>query len=204
MCLCAALAVGAVSAQAHQDSPSAILDRAVVDLQSGRVVEAITGFDALIARVPDSGPQLWQRGIALYYAGRYEDCRMQFERHRTVNPDDVENAAWHFLCVAKLSSPEKARATLLPVGPDARVPMREVYEMLRGIRAPDRVMAAAGSDPGARFMAHLYSGLYFEALGDRARSLEHITASAAEQYRAAGGYMHDMARVHLRLLQRTQ
>ena len=62
--------------------------------------------------VPDEAPYLWQRGIALYYAGRYDDCRRQFESHRSVNPDDVENAAWHFLCVARAESPAKARAAL--------------------------------------------------------------------------------------------
>src|SRR4029078_7815766 len=95
-----------------------------------------------------------RRGIALYYAGRYADCRRQFESHRSVNPDDVENAAWHFLCVARAASPEKARAALLPVGPDARVPMREVYEMFRGALTPDRVLAAAGSRLDGQFYAH--------------------------------------------------
>jgi hypothetical protein len=38
-----------------------------------------------------------------------------FYAGRTVNPNDVENAAWHFLCVARAESPEKARAALLPV-----------------------------------------------------------------------------------------
>jgi hypothetical protein len=37
----------------------------------------------------------WQRGIALYYAGRYKDCRLQFESHRTVNPNDVETVREH-------------------------------------------------------------------------------------------------------------
>ncbi len=104
-------------------------------------------------------PQLWQRGIALYYAGRYRDCRLQFEAHRTVNPADVENAAWHFLCVARAESPARARAALLPVGPDARVPMRQVYEMLRGALEPAQVLAAGDAGPTAEFYAQLYVGL---------------------------------------------
>jgi lipoprotein NlpI len=82
-----------------------------------------------------------------------------------VNPDDVENAAWHFLCVARAESPAKAKAALLPVGPDARAPMREVYQMFRGTLTPEQVISAAGSQPDGQFYAHLYLGLYFEALG---------------------------------------
>ena len=196
-----AIAVTA-SAQSPPESPQAIFDRAVADFESGRVVEAATGFDNLARRVPDSAPELWQRGIALYYAGRYEDCRLQFESHRTVNPNDVENAAWHFLCVARAQSPEKARAALLPVGPDSRVPMRQVYEMFRGTLTPEAVLAAAGSQPASQFYAHLYLGLYFEALGVQNRAREHIVAAAADRYAAVGGYMHTVARVHLGILQR--
>ena len=54
--------------------PQSILDRAIADFQAGRVEESVAGFDAVARLVPDFAPQLWQRGIALYYAGRYEDC----------------------------------------------------------------------------------------------------------------------------------
>jgi lipoprotein NlpI len=174
----------------------AIFDKAVVDFEAGRVAESAAGFDALVKLVPSAAPELWQRGIALYYAGRYQDCRAQFESHRTVNPNDVENAVWHFLCVARAESPEKARAAILPVGPDSRVPMRQVYEMFRGTLSPDRVLAAAGARPSGEFFAHLYVGLYYEALRDK-RALEHIRMAAADRYADAGGYMHTVAKVHL-------
>jgi len=151
---------------------------------------------------PEQAPQLWQRGIALYYAGRYDDCRRQFESHRTVNPDDVENAAWHFLCVARAESPERARAALLPVGPDPRVPLTQIYQMFRGTLAPEAVLPAAGVRPESQFYAHLYLGLYFDALGNKERALEHITAAAADRFAPVGGYMHTVARIHLGMLQR--
>ena len=176
--------------------PQAIFDKAVVDFEAGRVAESAAGFDALVKLVPSAAPELWQRGIALYYAGRYQDCRAQFESHRTVNPNDVENAVWHFLCVARAESPEKARAAILPVGPDSRVPMRQVYEMFRGTLSPDRVLAAAGARPSGEFFAHLYVGLYYEALRDK-RALEQIRIAAADRYADAGGYMHTVAKVHL-------
>jgi lipoprotein NlpI len=177
-------------------SPQAIMNRAVAAFEKGQFSESASAFDELAKAVPDQAPQLWQRGIALYYAGRYEDCRRQFESHRTVNPDDVENAVWHFLCVARGESPAKARAALLPVGPDARVPMREVYQMFRGTLTPEQVLSAAGSQPGALFYAHLYVGLYFEAQGMPARALEHIKIAAADRFEREGGYMHMVARVH--------
>src|SRR5687767_8439690 len=181
-------------------SPQAILNRAVADFESGRFAESAAQFDSLARAVPERAPHLWQRGIALYYAGRYDDCRRQFESHRTVNPDDVENAAWHFLCVARADSPAKARSALLPVGPDARVPMREVYQMFRGTLAPEQVLSAAGNEPSAQFYGHLYLGLYFEATGMKTRAREHITIAAADRFESSGGYMHLVARVHLRSL----
>src|SRR5687767_6732185 len=173
------------------------MNRAVDAFEKGRFAESAAAFDELAKAVPELAPQLWQRGITLYYAGRYDDCRRQFESHRTVNPDDVENAAWHFLCVARAESPARARAALLPVGPDARLPMREVLELFRGKMTTDQVMAAAGSSLSGQFYGHLYVGLYYEATGDNARARTALETAANERFRSAGGYMHMVARVHV-------
>jgi hypothetical protein len=74
--------------------------------------------------------------------------------------------------------------------------MRQVYEMFRGTLSPDRVLAAAGARPSGEFFAHLYVGLYYEALRDK-RALEQIRIAAADRYADAGGYMHTVAKVHL-------
>jgi lipoprotein NlpI len=182
--------------QQRGDNPSDVLDRAIDDFLAGRVKESVTGFDRVAALAPQAAPQLWQRGIALYYVGRYDDCRKQFESHRTVNPNDVENPAWHFLCVAHLQSPEKARAALLPVGPDQRSPMREVYEMFKGTMTPEAVLAAAGQSASARFYAELYVGLYYEAIGNKPAGLTHLKAAASDQYAKSGGYMYRVATLH--------
>jgi tetratricopeptide (TPR) repeat protein len=191
-----AVSIGA-HAQTQATQARATLDRAVAAFASGRITESVAVFDDLVRIAPDEAPYLWQRGIALYYAGRYGDCRAQFESHRRVNPDDVENAAWHFLCVARAQSPTAARAALLPVGPDARAPMREIYDMFRGTAGPDAVLAAARAGLQPRFYAHLYIGLYSEAIGDTASARKHIEAAAEAQYAEAGGYMHMVAGVHL-------
>jgi lipoprotein NlpI len=192
-----------VGAQAPAQRPQALFDRAVADFLGGRIPESVAGFDTLARLDPERAPQLWQRGIALYYAGRYQDCRLQFESHRTVNPNDVENAAWHFLCVARGESPQAARAALLPVGPDARAPMRQVYDMFRGTITPEAVMTAAGDRPDAQFYAHLYVGLYAEAVGNTTLALEHIKAAADDRF-TLGGYMHSVAKLHFDRLQRTR
>ena len=163
-------AIATPAAQRAGDNPRAMLDRAIEDFLAGRLNESVAGFDRVVALAPQAAPELWQRGIALYYAGRYQDCRAQFESHRTVNPNDVENPAWHFMCVAKAESPAKARAALLPVGPDHRSPMREIYEMFRGTMKPEAMLAAGGDQPSARFFAELYVGLYYDAIGDRPRA----------------------------------
>jgi lipoprotein NlpI len=173
-----------------------ILDRAIDDFLAGRITESVAGFDEVVKLAPDAAPQLWQRGIALYYAGRYRDCRAQFESHRTVNPNDVENPAWHFLCVARAESPEKARAALLPVGPDQRSPMREIYQMFKGTTMPEAVLKAASNDPSSQFFAELYVGLYYDAIGDAARAREHLTRAASSRYADAGGYMYRVATLH--------
>jgi lipoprotein NlpI len=192
----AAVVVTIVSAQRTSDNPREVLDRAVDDFLAGRLTESIAGFDRVVTLAPQVAPQLWQRGIALYYAGRYQDCRTQFESHRTVNPNDVENPAWHFMCVAKAESPAKARAALLPVGPDQRSPMREIYQMFRGTMTPDAILKAGANDPSARFFSELYVGLYYDATGDRTRAIEHLRRAAAKDYASAGGYMHRVAELH--------
>ena len=195
------LLAGVCATLGAQGAAEAIFRRAIFDFEQGRLEEAAGGFDTVAELLPEQAPYLWQRGIALYYVARYGDCRTQFESHRTVNPNDVENAVWHYLCVARQESPEAARAALLPVGPDSRVPMREIYELFRGDLEPDAILPAAGDRPSAQFYAHLYLGLYHEAQGQADEALEHIRTAADGRYSRAGGYMHMVAAVHLRVLE---
>ena len=178
-------------------SVRAILDRAMEDFRAGRIEQSLAGFDRVALLSPADAPYLWQRGIAQYYSGKYRDCRDMFIAHRTVNPDDVENAVWHFLCVARAESPGAARQQLLPVGPDGRVPMREVYQMFQGRMTQAQVMKAAGTAPDAQFFARLYVGLYLEATGDAVVGRSQIEIAAEDRFAGVGGYMHDVARVHL-------
>jgi len=166
--------------------------------------EAVAAFNKVIELKPDAAPQLWQRGLALYYAGDYAEGRKQFELHRTVNPDDVENAAWHFLCVAKGEGLEAARQALLPIHGDTRVPMREIYELFAGRGSEDAVLKAAETGDKDSLehrnqlcYAHLYLGLYHEALGHTDLAKEHLLKAAKED--EMDHYMGRTAQVHVML-----
>jgi lipoprotein NlpI len=173
-------------------------------LKAGRFADAVAAFDAVLKARPDFAPEHWRRGIALYYLGRFADGVKQFEAHRAANPEDVENAVWHYLCNVKVAGKGKARAVYIPVTRDRRVPMAEVHRMFAGQLNPQEVLAAADRTPAgtpagtaARFYAHLYVGLWYESEGEAAKVLEHLTP-AVEKYRVEH-YMWDVAKVHLEL-----
>ena len=178
--------------------------RGVAHFKLGHIQESIADFDQFIKLEPAQAPYHWQRGIAYYYAGRYVEGRKQFELHQTVNASDVENAVWHFLCVARSDGVKKAGESLIKIGRDSRVPMMEVYALFAGKGSAEDVLAAAkAKDPAPEelkqrlFFAHLYLGLYYEALGDNKRAKEHILKSVDEY--PAEHYMGDVARVHAKL-----
>ncbi len=187
----------------HPEVGDLLLRRGSTRLFHGDFAGAIADFDALIEADPERAPYLWQRGIAQYYAGDFDGGAKQFEIHKKVNPRDVENAAWHFLCVARRDGLDSARENLIPVEGDARVPMAEVQRLFAGELKPEDVLAAAErGNPAPDDLrnhlcyAHLYLGLYFEAQGDAGRSLGHIEKAAVEY--AMPHYMGEVARVHLR------
>jgi lipoprotein NlpI len=171
----------------------------------GRFRESVADFDRCLELVPQQKPYHWQRGISCYYAGQFEEGRKQFELHQTVNAHDVENAVWHFLCVARLSGMKKARAALIPIDGDTRVPMSQVHQLFAGKITPEEVLSAARSARATPAQAaknlayaHLYLGLYFEASGDAPAAREHIFKAAADF--EARDYMGDVARSHANVL----
>jgi lipoprotein NlpI len=180
--------------------------RGATQFKLGKIEASIEDYDRAVQLDPASEALHWQRGISFYYAGRYAEGVRQFDLHRTVNPEDVENAVWRFLCMARDPAVglDRARAELLPVRDDRRAPMREIHRLFAGQGSEEETLAAArAGDPPAEalrqalFYAHLYIGLYREALGDAAGALEHIRRAAREF--AVDHYMGDVARVHLEL-----
>lgn len=175
--------------------------RGEIHFRLGQFNESVADFDKFIEKIPDQAPQHWQRGISLYYAKRYEEGAKQFEAHRKVNPNDVENAVWHYLCVLRSKGEVAARKTYIPIEGDSRVPMMQIYALFGGKASVSNVFdAAQAGNPGPEerkmrlFYANLYVGLYYEAKGDMKTAREHIYKAAGEY--AVDGYMGDVARVH--------
>ena len=123
------------------------LQMGVEDLRAGRVERALTHLDRVAQASPESEPYLWQRGIAQYFAGKYEAGQKQFESHRKVNPNDVENATWHFLCVAARKDVKAARAAMLPAPGDRRVPMEQLHALYKGEGSRQAVEQAVDQFP---------------------------------------------------------
>lgn len=164
-----------------------------------RISEAIADFDRQIKLQPSQEAGHWQRGIAYYYADEYEKGSRQFKLHQTVNPQDVENAAWHFLCVARTTkgTVDAARKSLIPVTQDSRIPMPQIQQLFAGISTPEEVLRVGEEAGGtAKFYADLYVGLFYEALDRDVESLRFV-ARAADNPAARKNYMGDVARVHV-------
>jgi lipoprotein NlpI len=177
--------------------------RGDANLRLAKFKESAADFDKVVELDPKITPEHWRRGIALYYAGRFEDGVKQFETHKTVNPQDVENAVWHYLCNNRVVGKDKARKELIDVTRDGRVPMAEVQKLFAGKLKPADVLAAAEktdakTDAGteARFYANLYVALHYEAEGDAAKVKEHLS-TAVEKYKI-GHYMWDVGAAHLK------
>jgi lipoprotein NlpI len=174
------------TAQQPAKTPDQWMETGVDAFFDARIEDSAIAFDKVIEAVPQAKPQLWQRGLTLYYAKRYQDGRNQFETHQTANSNDVENAAWHFLCVARLEGVDAARKALIPIEGDTRVPMKQVHALFAGTGSVEAVLTAAGEgddSPRRRnhlCYAHLYLGLYFEALGDDTKAKDHILKAATD------------------------
>jgi lipoprotein NlpI len=171
----------------------------------GQIQPAIADFDRFIRLRPKQEPWHWKRGIAYYYAGRYDEGRRQFEGYQTVDDNDVENAVWRYLWMARALGVPAARDAMLGIKHDTRVPMMEVYALYRGQAQPEDVLAVVrtGSPTpealNARsFYAHLYLGLYYEVALDAARAREHITTAATKH--KIDHYMWNVADVHAQRL----
>ena len=200
------LSLGVISTAAAQeqesDSPARIFEDAVNLFFDGEPDESVAAFDRLMKLQPDCQPGLWQRGLALYYAGQFEVGRRQFELHQRVNPNDVENPAWHYLCVARATSPDNARRNMLAVGQDSRVPMKQILKLYQGGGSEEDVLsqAARGSDQQQRNQlcyAHLYLGLFAEANADHKDAKYHILKAAGPY--SMDHYMGRVAKVHARV-----
>ncbi len=177
---------------------------------AGQMADAVAAYDEVIRLEPSLEPQLWQRGLALYYADRFQDGVSQFETHQTVNSQDVENAVWHLLCAARISDVEQARKNLIPIEYDRRVPMAQIYELYAGRMKQEDVMKAANQlservQQDSRmhklqlYYAYLYIGLFEEMMGNNEAAIEAMTKAAEINPLPKDNFMGNVSTVHLKL-----
>lgn len=171
----------------------------------GKIEESLENFDHYFEHSPNSRSRLWERGIALYYAERFDDGAKQFSSYQTFDNADVENAIWHFLCVARQEeNVDRAREEMLSVRGDFRIPMMEIYRLYQGNSTPEKVLAMAekaktrkGSPSSPLFYAHLYVGLFYEVNGDETNAVKHLRLAREQKI---GHYMWNVADVHVELI----
>ena len=183
-----------------------------ISFAAGQMDACVAAYDKLIELQPSLEPRLWQRGLALYYAKKFEKGVQQFETHQLVNTQDVENAVWHLLCAAGISNVEEGRGKLIPISEDRRVPMSQIYEMYAGRMTPEQVLAIANrTSPSVeldseqhrlqRYYAHLYISLYHEMLKNQEASIQAMKKAAQVNPLGKTNFIGQVARVHLQLRQ---
>ncbi|MEM7383988.1 MAG: tetratricopeptide repeat protein [Verrucomicrobiota bacterium] len=177
----------------------ALHERGVVRFMLGDFEGSVSDFDAYLKKHSRRAPHHWQRGLSLYCAGRYAEGRKQFEDHQKVNSNDVENAVWHYICVAREKNLAEAKKKLIPIKGDTRVPMAEIHRLFAGKGTKEDVLAAADKDAtgealrSQRCYAHLYLALYEEAAGNEKVAATHYAKAGKEFF--VPHYMGETARV---------
>jgi lipoprotein NlpI len=179
-------------------------------LKLGKFDLAIKDFDKFLEFRPAQEPHHWRRGIAYYYAGKYDLGAKQFEAYRRVDDTDMENAIWHFLCVARSSDVVNARKHILPCRADSRVAMTYLYSMCQSstpVQVMDRLFTVIKEkNPTAEelkermFYSYLYVGLYYDVTGQKKVALEWVSKAVADY--KIGHYMWDIAVVHRDVLRK--
>jgi lipoprotein NlpI len=179
----------------NSDSANAYIDRGMARFAVGFVELSLEDFDKAIQLDSESAPSLWQRGISLYYVGRFADAAEQFRIHHEVNPDDVENTAWYFLCLAKSEGIDKAKSKIIPSRGDSRPKMMDVLKLYSGTLTAEDFEKSISQQSGlGAFFSNLYLGLFFEANNQSDKATERMKFAAASDH---GGYMLRVAKVDL-------
>jgi lipoprotein NlpI len=180
--------------------------RGTEQFKLGKFKAAIADFDRECRLEPRREPWHWKRGLAYYYAGEYEKGRDQFQRYHDQEDNDVENAVWRVMCMARLDGVglQKAQQQILIVRRDPRVPMMEAYQLFAGRTTPEQVLKAIDrGDPDRDelnrriFYGNLYVGLYYDMIGKPQPAMEHLEKAVGHR---VDHFMWHIARLHLKTM----
>mmetsp|Transcript_21229 Transcript_21229/g.31474 ORF Transcript_21229/g.31474 Transcript_21229/m.31474 type:complete len:249 (-) Transcript_21229:96-842(-) len=173
---------------------------------SGDVEKSIAIYDVILSSSPQYKPYLWQRGLSLYYADRFQDGADQFAADVAVNPNDTEEQIWHLLCLAQVKgkSLDAARPFKLTVGRDRRPVMRAVQSLFLSGKDEDEdklIQIAQQEGGGNQFYAALYLSLYYESMGETGQAQKWMVQAVKTNYSQQTGVrdpMVELAKVALK------
>lgn len=203
--------------KADPQNVAALQDRGDANFFLGNFKAAVSDYDTMLELRPELAPRHWQRGLALYFAGRYEDAARQFERYYEGDQGDKsdrENGIWRYYAHVRKDGVEKARKQLLEYTLPDREPLPIIYRMCEGDATPQQVMASVESAKVSdaerskrRFYADLYVGLDAAIVRhDEKSAREHLKKAVENPWPRDAGYggnfMWQVARLSLKDLDR--
>ena len=115
----------------------------------GDVKESARKFDAVYGNFSALRPYLWQRGISLYYVGRFQEASEQFQLDVRVNPNDVEEIVWDAAALLQLAPerfPPKDMMSIPSTSNDRRRIMVRPEEHVRAHTRPLSTPSRLSSD----------------------------------------------------------
>jgi outer membrane protein assembly factor BamB len=162
---------------------------------AGDFAGALADYDRMVELEAGQGAQHWRRGIAAFYAGKYEVAARQFEAYHSYDDVDRENGIWRYLSQHRAYGAAKAREGLLKYKKDDREPFPAVYALFEGKTTAEAVLAGiaqAAIDEEERekrlFYAELYIGLNLGVEGKPEEALPHLQKAAANRWAPKAGY----------------
>lgn len=173
--------------------PKILIKRGMTHFKLAQIQESLSDFNKVEELNPQIVPYLWQRGLAYYYAEKYAEGIRQFELDLSVNSADTEETIWRYLCIAKLENITEAKNSILPVKHDPRMIMSYIYKLYAGDCTPDLLLKKGEQDLQSTFYSNLYVGLYYEAAGEKQRSIYYINQAINHRL---NDYMWYLACVH--------
>ena len=179
----------------------------------GQFTLAVEDYDKMVELDASLDSSHWRRGIALFYAERYEDAAKQFERYHSFDQIDRENGIWRYLSQRKAFDLETARNGLLKYKKDDREPFPAVYQLFAGSIEPQQILDQIAEakistrDRDMRlFYANLYIGLNFAVEKNDKAACQHLAMSTRNPWGPAAGYgpayMWHVGRLHESLLRK--
>lgn len=194
-----------------RSTPNLLVRRGEALFLRGRFQDSVADFDAALKDQPDLEPSLWQRGLALYYAGKPDAAARQFEQCHRLDSVDRENGIWRYLSQVKSHGVAKARRELLRYESEDRPPFVLIYRMFAGALAPEELLAEvdrqtlAKPDRAAQqFYAELYVGMHYLTLNNSRAAMDHLKRAVNNPWgrRVDGGpgFMWRLASLQLDLL----